>query len=115
LALGPSPFALRPSPFALRPSPFALRPLPFALCPLPLALRAYAAAAPGDELVSEISLFALKFKNFGWADNKVRYIFLIIAVVLLILFQVTALPFIILLYIFLSIIINLLTKKEINS
>lgn len=27
-------------------------------------------------LVSELPLFALKFKNFGWADNKVRYIFI---------------------------------------
>lgn len=67
-------------------------------------------------LVSEIPLFALKFKNFGWPDNKIRYIFLIIAAVLLILFQVTALPFIILLYILLSVIVNLTTKKkEINS
>lgn len=66
-------------------------------------------------LVAEIPLFALKFKNFGWTDNKTRYIFLIIAAVLLILFQVTALPFIILLYIILSLIINLITKKkEIN-
>jgi CDP-diacylglycerol---serine O-phosphatidyltransferase len=67
-------------------------------------------------LVSEIPLFALKFKNFGWSDNKIRYIFLIIAAVLLILFQVTALPFIILLYILLSLIFNLTTKKkEIHS
>ena len=63
-------------------------------------------------LVSEIPLFALKFKNFGWTDNKIRYIFLIIAAVLLILFQVTALPFIILLYILLSLIINMTTKKK---
>jgi len=67
-------------------------------------------------LVSEIPLFALKFKNFGWTDNKIRYIFLIIATVLLILFQVTALPFIILLYILLSLAINLTGKeKEIKS
>jgi CDP-diacylglycerol--serine O-phosphatidyltransferase len=63
-------------------------------------------------LVAELPLFALKFKNFGWADNKLRYIFLIIAMVLLILFQVIALPFIILLYILLSIINNTITKKK---
>lgn len=63
-------------------------------------------------LVAELPLFALKFKNFGWPDNKVRYLFLIIAAVLLILFQVTALPFIILLYILLSLIVNLITKKK---
>jgi CDP-diacylglycerol--serine O-phosphatidyltransferase len=67
-------------------------------------------------LVTELPLFALKFKNFGWADNKLRYIFLTIAVVLLILFQVTALPFIIFLYILLSVINNIFNKKEkINS
>jgi len=66
-------------------------------------------------LVSEIPLFALKFKNFGWPDNKIRYLFLIIATMLLILFQVTALPFIILLYILLSVIIHFTTRKKINS
>lgn len=35
-------------------------------------------------LVSEIPFFALKFKNFGWADNKVRFIFLITSAILLI-------------------------------
>ena len=66
-------------------------------------------------LVSEIPLFALKFKNFGWPDNKIRYIFLIITTVLLILFQVIALPFIILLYILLSVIINFTIKKKITN
>lgn len=67
-------------------------------------------------LIAELPLFALKFKNFGWTDNKLRYLFLIIAVILLILFQVTALPFIILLYILLSVINNFTNrKKTINS
>lgn len=34
-------------------------------------------------LVSRLHLFALKFKNFSWADNKVRYIFLLSAAALL--------------------------------
>ena len=63
-------------------------------------------------LVSELPLFALKFKNFGWADNKIRYLFLIIAAVLLILFQFIAIPFIILLYIILSIINNRTNKTH---
>jgi CDP-diacylglycerol--serine O-phosphatidyltransferase len=67
-------------------------------------------------LVSELPIFALKFKNFGWADNKIRYVFLIIAAVLLILFQFFAFPFIIFLYILLSVINNTFSKKEkINS
>lgn len=63
-------------------------------------------------LVAELPLFALKFKNFGWADNKIRYSFLIISVILLILFQFIAIPFIIFLYIVLSIISNLTNKTK---
>lgn len=55
-------------------------------------------------LVAELPLFALKFKNFGWADNKIRYSFLLISFVLLILFQFIAIPFIIFLYVILSVI-----------
>jgi CDP-diacylglycerol--serine O-phosphatidyltransferase len=68
-------------------------------------------------LIAELPLFALKFKNFGWPDNKIRYIFLIISAILLILFQFIAIPFIIFLYIILSIINNLINKNtnEIQS
>lgn len=66
-------------------------------------------------LVSEIPIFALKFKNFGWPDNKIRYLFLIIALILLILFQFFAFPFIILLYILLSLINTILQKGKPNS
>jgi CDP-diacylglycerol--serine O-phosphatidyltransferase len=53
-------------------------------------------------MVSRVEIFALKFKNFRWADNKLRFTFLILSVLLLILLQVSALPLIILLYIGLS-------------
>ncbi|MEW6468860.1 MAG: CDP-alcohol phosphatidyltransferase family protein [Bacteroidota bacterium] len=62
-------------------------------------------------LISPIRLFALKFKNFGWADNKVRYIFLALSAVLLILFQALGIPLIIVLYIVLSVINNLVNRK----
>lgn len=58
-------------------------------------------------LVSPLPLFALKFKNFGWADNKIRYIFLAICAVLLIVFQLIAIPFIVILYILASIVNNI--------
>jgi CDP-diacylglycerol--serine O-phosphatidyltransferase len=61
-------------------------------------------------LVAELPLFALKFKNFGWTDNKIRYSFLIISVVLLILFQFVAIPFIIFLYIVMSVINNMMHR-----
>lgn len=63
-------------------------------------------------LVSRIEIFALKFKNFTWADNKIRFTFLLLAVLLLALFQVTAIPFIILLYIGLSLGVNAFSKKN---
>lgn len=35
-------------------------------------------------LVCEIPMFALKFKNYSWADNKIKYIFLILVLLILI-------------------------------
>ncbi|OFY85724.1 MAG: CDP-diacylglycerol--serine O-phosphatidyltransferase [Bacteroidetes bacterium RIFCSPLOWO2_12_FULL_35_15] len=63
-------------------------------------------------LIAELPLFALKFKNFGWADNKIRYSFLIISVILLIVFQFIAIPFIIFLYIILSILNTVFNKYD---
>lgn len=64
-------------------------------------------------LVAELPLFALKFKNFTWADNKIRFTFLISSTILLIVFQFVALPIIIFLYVILSIINNRKTNHEI--
>jgi CDP-diacylglycerol---serine O-phosphatidyltransferase len=61
-------------------------------------------------LVSRIELFALKFKNFTWADNKIRFMFLVLSVILLAILQWAALPFIILSYIALSLGVRLITK-----
>ncbi|QMU30191.1 CDP-diacylglycerol--serine O-phosphatidyltransferase [Adhaeribacter radiodurans] len=55
-------------------------------------------------MVAEIPLFALKFKNFTWKDNSIRFIFLIIALPLLFLLKFAAIPVIIVLYILLSLI-----------
>jgi len=64
-------------------------------------------------LVSEIPLFALKFKNFGWADNKIRFIFLALAVILFASLKFVGIPVVILLYILLSIVNNIFLKKEV--
>lgn len=63
-------------------------------------------------LVSNIPIFSFKFKGFAWKDNHYKYIFLIISILLLALFQINALPFIILLYIIISIIFR---KKIIHA
>lgn len=54
-------------------------------------------------MVSEIPLFALKFKNLRWNDNKVRFLFLISCLLLLLLFGVIGILFIILWYVILSV------------
>ena len=53
-------------------------------------------------LVAPLELFALKFSTYTWADNKVRFIFIGISVILLGIWQMAALPFVILLYIAVS-------------
>ena len=59
-------------------------------------------------MVSEVPLFGLKFKNLSWKENKVRFIFLSLAALLLVLFGVASLPMIIIYYILLS----LITRKQ---
>lgn len=61
-------------------------------------------------LVSGIPLFALKFKNFTWNENKIRFTFLVLSVILLALLKITAIPVIILLYIALSLGVKALSK-----
>jgi CDP-diacylglycerol--serine O-phosphatidyltransferase len=61
-------------------------------------------------LVSGIELFALKFKNFSWQDNKIRFTFLALAVLLLVVLQRAAIPVIILLYIALSLGVRVVSK-----
>ena len=65
-------------------------------------------------MIAELPLFALKFKNFGWADNKIRYSFLATSVLLLLTVHFIAIPFIVFLYVLLSVIDNVLNKKVIN-
>ena len=65
-------------------------------------------------MVSEIPLFALKFKNFKWTGNEVRFIFLTISIVLFATLLFWSIPLIIILYLILSIINNALkTKNEV--
>lgn len=53
-------------------------------------------------LVSEIPMFALKFKHFGWRGNRLRYIFLFLAGFLVGAFGWRGLPFVVVLYVLLS-------------
>ncbi len=62
-------------------------------------------------MVSTITLFSLKFKNFTWGDNQFKYYLLIAALVLLPFFKFAAIPTIIGLYIGLSVLKNTVTTN----
>ena len=53
-------------------------------------------------LVSPVRMFALKFRGFGWRGNQVRYLFLLLAVVLIVILRLYAVPAIIVAYILIS-------------
>ncbi|HNY62766.1 MAG TPA: CDP-alcohol phosphatidyltransferase family protein [Bacteroidales bacterium] len=53
-------------------------------------------------LVANIQMFSLKFTNFRFKENLIRYIFLFLSLILLILFRLGSFPVIILMYILLS-------------
>ena len=63
-------------------------------------------------LVSEIPMFALKFKHWGWSGNEVKYAFLLSSAVVLAVFQIQGIAIVIAWYIVLSVITNTLNKSK---
>ncbi len=63
-------------------------------------------------LNAEIPLFSLKFKNYSWNVNKIKYIFILLTLFLLISLRTVAIPLIIILYVCLSIIDNSFVKNK---
>jgi CDP-diacylglycerol---serine O-phosphatidyltransferase len=63
-------------------------------------------------LVSELPLFALKFKNFKWKGNGTRYVFLISCGILISTLLIWSIPIIVLLYLLLSFIQHILRKNR---
>lgn len=57
-----------------------------------------------------IKLFALKFKTYAFKPNSVRYLFLVLSLILLVIFKFIAVPIVILLYI----LVSLFTQKSIS-
>ena len=54
-------------------------------------------------LVAELPLFALKFKNLKWVGNRRRFIFVALALVLVITLRAAGIPLAVLLYVLLSV------------
>lgn len=61
-------------------------------------------------MVSEIPMFAMKVKGYGWKGNEFRYALLILSLPLIVFFQFAGLSLCIILYILLSIIQNLVKR-----
>lgn len=59
-------------------------------------------------LVAELPMFSLKFKDLSWGHNKISYIFLIVSIPLLVIFQLSGIAAVIVWYILLS----LITRKN---
>lgn len=62
-------------------------------------------------LVSEIPMFALKFKSFAWKENELRYVFILLSAVLIAILGLAAFVIIIPLYIIVSVINNKFSKQ----
>ncbi|MCI6671379.1 MAG: CDP-diacylglycerol--serine O-phosphatidyltransferase [Prevotella sp.] len=63
-------------------------------------------------MVAEIPMFALKFKQWGWRENEVKYVFLISCLFLLAIFGISAFAIIILWYVVLSFVVRKKTEKK---
>lgn len=63
-------------------------------------------------LVCELPMFSFKFHNFGWTENRIRYMFILGAIVLAVVFFRQSLPLIILWYILLSVVGAVTIKRK---
>ena len=57
-------------------------------------------------MVSEIPMFALKFKEWGWKNNQIKYIFLLTCIPLIAIFGITGFAIIVAWYVIISYIIK---------
>jgi len=57
-------------------------------------------------MVSEIPMFALKFKEWGWKKNQIKYIFLLTCIPLIAIFGITGFAIIVAWYVIISYIIK---------
>ena len=64
-------------------------------------------------LISEIPMFSLKMKNLKWQDNKVRFIFLGLSVILIVSMKIYGVAAIILTFILISVLTPIPDKKKV--
>lgn len=62
-------------------------------------------------LIAELPLFSLKFSQFKWKGNEIKFIFLIISLIIILTLWSWAIPIVVLLYLILSVINNRILNK----
>lgn len=62
---------------------------------------------------AEIPLFSLKFKDYSWKNNKVKFVFILVTALLCVLLQFIAIPIVILVYVLMSVFDNLRSPKSV--
>lgn len=63
-------------------------------------------------LVSEVPMFALKFKSWGFKGNEIKYVFVLTSAVLIILFHIIGIAIVIAWYVLLSILTNCFNNNK---
>lgn len=66
-------------------------------------------------LIAELPLIALKFKSFAFSQNIFRYLLLAFSAILIVAYQISAIPLVIVLYILLSIVDNIFSNTAAKS
>lgn len=61
-------------------------------------------------LISKIQMFSINFNGYTWKKNKIRYIFLLISIFLLLTLHMIAIPCVIILYIIISVYYKIIKK-----
>ncbi len=84
-------------------------------CPYSFYLLALGIVLSCALLVCEIPMFALKFKTFRWADNRLRYLFILASAVLLLVMGWEGFSAVIVLYVVLSLLTCRRTKTRLNQ
>ena len=69
----------------------------------------------GIIMVSEVPLFALKFQQYKWQGNEIRFSFLLISLVFILVLGVWSIALIVFLYLILSLVENTFFKKKKNE
>jgi len=63
-------------------------------------------------LVSEVPMFALKFKQWGWQGNRLKYAFIITSALMLLVFRVSGIAMVIAWYVVLSVVDDFVNDKH---